>query len=432
MATNMATATGASRRRPDVRGMLVRRRSRGKAPNANRRWLSRGALAAGLATLGFVDICDSFANVVVKVDPARAYALARDNGAIAAAYAEASFSRSLNADAGSAAGKVARSALLSDPTAVGALTVLGMQAQLRGDSDASDRIFRYSNALSRREFRPRIWAIEKAVSRGDVRDALHNYDIALRTSNKASAILFPTLAGALAEPRVRAELLDIISSQPYWRQNFFDYVALSGDDPAGAIAFFKDAEARGLQPTQANRANLVTNLAFKNQHESAWDYYRRLRPGARRDRSRDPEFALQDEVRAEFDWQPGADPRVAAAILRDGTRSLLDLSVAPGVSGEALSQTELLPPGLYSFEGRSSGLDLPERSQPYWILACQDGRELGRIALGKGNRGDGRHSGRFIVPQGCSVQRLSLMIRPVDSITGVSGQILRAQLVPVR
>ena len=131
-----------------------------------------------------------------------------------------------------------------------------------------------------------------------------------------------------------------------------------------------------------------------------------------------------------FDWQAGADTRLSAAILRKGESALLDFSVPPSVGGVLVRQTQLLPPGNYRIEGRSQGIDQPERSQPYWTLTCKDGRELGRVALSNSNQNGGDFSGRFTVPERCEVQTLSLVARSTDDIMGVSGQIEKARLVP--
>lgn len=409
------------------------RRKEGEfARRSGRDWAARGALALGLAVLGYIGTTSSFANVVAKIDPARAYAMAPDNGVIAANYAQDAFSRAPTSDPGSLPARLSRRALLADPTAAEALTVLGFQAQLRGDTEQADRIFSYSIALSRRELRPRIWAIEEAVTRGDIAGALRNYDIALRTSRDAAGALFPTLSAALAEPRIRAAVLPILATDPVWKDAFVAYAANSGIDPEGAIALLREGRRIGLQPAEDQRANLVNALMAQNKPNEAWAYYRSFRPDARRDRSRDPEFVLQTPVRAVFDWRPGADTRLSAAVLTQGDGGLLDFAAPPSAGGELVSQTQLLPVGSYRLEGRSRGIEQPERSRPYWALICQDGRELGRAPLPNSQQNGGRFSGRFTVPQDCTVQTLSLVARSTDDIMGVSGQIETAQLVPAR
>ena len=418
-------------RRASRRGGRGSRREGGeRARRSGRDWAARGVLALGLAVFGYMGTTSSLAGVVAKVDPARARAMAPGNGVILAEYAQDAFSRAPTGDPDSLPASLARRALMADPTAADALTVLGFQAQLRGDAAQTDRIFSYSIALTRRELRPRLWAIEEAVTRGDIAAALRNYDIALRTSNDAAGILFPTLSAALAEPRIRAALLPILATDPVWKDGFIAYAANSGGAPEGTIALFQDGRRIGLDPDEHLRTNLVNALIAQNKPDEAWNYYRTFRPGALRDRSRDPEFALEVTNPALFDWRAGADTRLSAAILREGKGGLLDFSVPPSVGGELVSQTQLLPAGIYRITGRSRGIDQPERSRPYWALTCQDGRELGRVVLSNSDQSGGRFAGRFTVPQGCEMQTLSLVARSTDYIMGVSGQIERAKLVP--
>src|SRR5690606_1446045 len=119
------------------------------------------------------------------------------------------FATSPSNDEDSPAVTLAREALRQDPTSVDALAVLGLQAELKNDAAQARKVFGYSRELSRRELRAQIWAIEESVRRGDIAEALHHYDMALRTSVRAQELLFPILAAALEEPSIRSALLQI-------------------------------------------------------------------------------------------------------------------------------------------------------------------------------------------------------------------------------
>lgn len=143
-----------------------RQRTGELARRSSREWVVRGAVALALLVCGYFGTVSSLANAIVRVDSARAYTLDSDNGVVLARYAEDAFARQPTKEAISRPAILAREALLADPTAAEALTVLGFQAQLRGEEERADALFSYSTALSRRELRPRIWAIEEAVGRG--------------------------------------------------------------------------------------------------------------------------------------------------------------------------------------------------------------------------------------------------------------------------
>ena len=95
-----------------------------------------------------------------------------------------------------------------------------------------------------------------------------------------------------------------------------------------------------------------------------------------------------------------------------------------------LRQLQLLPSGNYRLKGHSSGLDQAGAAAPYWALACSDGREIGRVIIPPSTSANGVFSGLLAVPEGCSVQTLTLVARPSDVITGLSGQIDHVALIP--
>src|SRR5690606_37330422 len=97
-----------------------------------------------------------------------------------------------------------------------------------------------------------------------------------------------------------------------------------------------------------------------------------------------------------------------------------------------VTQTQLLPPGRYQLVGESAEIDQPDRSLPYWVLTCRGGVELGRVNVPNSTATEGRYSGEFVVPLGCPVQSLSLMIRASDKASGVGGKIKHIQLVPTQ
>lgn len=415
---------------PPRRSRRGRHGKDGQQGRGVRHWGRRLPVALGLAVLGYFGVTASFANVAVKSDPERAHALAPNNGVVTAAHASGEFLLQPTPDERSEAARLARLALLQDGTAVEALTVLGFQAQLRGDEARADRIFELGTKLSRRELRPQLWAIEEAVSRGDIRDALRHYDIALRTSSAANNILLPILVSAIAEPKVRASLFPIMATRPVWADAFIAYAASSPSNPQAVVQFFREGQSLPLPVDDNHRAALVNALYAQGAVEDAWAYYQSFRSGAVRSPSRDPRFSLDAATRTPFDWQTATGTSLSAAILSNEGGGLLDFAVPPSTGGLIASQVQLLPPGTYRLTGRSTGIEQPEQSRPYWLLSCADGRELGRIVVPNSAEAQGQFGGRYVVPRDCPVQTLALIARSSNDIAGVSGQITMAQLTP--
>jgi hypothetical protein len=381
--------------------------------------------------LGFVGLSDTLANVIAKVDPARGYLLSPGHGHVTAAFAERSFTLAPSADENQAT-RLARQALRQDATAVAALSVLGLQAQLRSDLSGANELFGYSQRLSRRELSTHIWAIEESVARGDIEGALKQYDSALRIRQTAWDILFPVLAAAITEPKVSAPLIAMMARGTNWGDFFIRYAAANAPDPVATAQFFRDAAGAGVAVNDADRSRLVNALMREGLADEAWRYYAGIRPNADRRRSRDEGFFTGTDVPAVFDWTVLSPSGLSASIQRGQKDGVFYFSAAPGSGGTVLTQWQLLPPGEYRFEGRSSGIEQPERSRPYWALTCQGGQELGRVPLPSSGDKWATFSGRFTVPSGCSVQILSLVVRPSDAIGGVAGQLNQARLLPAR
>lgn len=400
------------------------------AGKSAREWVVRGTFAALALALAVPAIASALGNVLVKVDPERAYALARD-GRTAAALAQRRFAAAPDSNAGSDQARLAMQALQKDPTTVDALNVLAMQAQLRSDDALSDRYFSYSFALSRRELQPQIWTIEKAVEQGDIRRALINYDLALRTSRRAQQTFFPVLASALSEPIIRREVLTLLEDRPVWGPAFLSFAARQGRDALTISRFLEDVSARGLEVTNAQRAQVVNGLVAQNLIDEAWSFYQSFRSGVSVNRSRDPDFDMGVDGPSVFDWSVGRTAGLSAAIVQGESGGFVDFAVPGGTRAVVVSQTQILPPGRYRLEGVSSAINQPERSLPYWSLTCRAGGELGRVNVPNSAENEGRFAGEITVPQGCPVQTLSLTLRASDRASGVSGQIERVQLAPI-
>jgi hypothetical protein len=393
-------------------------------------WGIRGVVALAAAAMGIASVSDTLANVAVKVDPMRAHELSLANGHITAAAAEQKFVVDPIDAPDSEASKLARLALRQDATAVGALSVLGLQAQASGDISRARELFSYSHRLSRRELRTQIWAIEEHVARGDISGALEQYDMALRTSRKARDLLFPVLARAIAEPAVRESVLDTLADESSWAGAFTRYVAANAPEPLAVIALFQEGARVGLPIEPADRARLVNALVARGLIDEAWRFYETFRRDADRRHSRDARFFLAADVPAVFDWTLVNSNGLSAAVQRGDGEGIVHFGAASGFAGIVLRQMQLLPPGTYRLEGRSRDIDQPEHSRPYWRLTCNDGRDLGRVLL-PNSPGEWRNfEGSFTVPASCVSQVLSLVVRASDSIRGVEGQVASVQLIP--
>lgn len=389
-------------------------------------WRVRGVLAVAAAGLGGVSVTHSLGYTLRGSAPTQAHALAPWDGRITALLSEQLSGPEASAADRKRADELARRALRQDPTAVSAVATLGIDAQVRGDTAAARRIFAYSETLSRRDLRTRLWAIEDAVGRGDVPGALHYYDIALRTLRIGPDLLFPVLVNAIADDDIRRALLATLAKRPPWGQLFIGYVADNGPDARATARFMEGLQRNNIPQPDGAAAALIARLLAEGGSEDAWRYYTAITPGADRHRSRDPEF--KTDRATPFDWHSLGDSGISATIQHGDQGGVFDFAVPPDLGGPLLRQVQMLLPGKYRLEGRSTGIEQPDSALPYWQLTCMDGRELGRVTVPASARANGLFAGEFVVPTNCPTQQLTLIARPSDQLSGVTGQIKRAQL----
>lgn len=381
--------------------------------------------------LGYASVARTLAYPLRASDPLRAHVLSPGDGRITALAAQTFAGVDATRADRALASQLARTALRQDPTAVSAVSTLGIDTQLRGDTPGARRLFAYAQTLSRRDIATQLWMVEDAVGRGDVNGALRHYDIALRTSSAASEVLFPVLASAISDPAIRTALTRTLAAQPAWSQAFVIYASAKGPDPRATASLLTALQRARFPVPEVASAAIVNLLIFDNLLDDAWSYYASVRRGVDRRQSRDPGFMAQTGASSPFDWAPVNDSGVTTSIQRGDRGGIFVFAAPASIGGPLLRQLQVLPPGVYRLEGHGTGIEQPPETAPYWLLSCVDGRELGRAALPNSTQADGAFAGRFSVPQGCPVQTLTLVARPADKVSGVSGQIDRVLLHPV-
>jgi len=371
----------------------------------------------------------SIGQAVVSVNPTLAHRLVPYDGRTTAVYAASLTGPEASAAARAQADALASRALRQDPTAVVAASTLGLDAMIEGRKAIARQYFTYAQILSRRDFKTQLWAIENAVGRGDVRGALDQYDIALRTTARGGELFFPILASANATPEVRAGLIHKLVTRPPWGEGFINYLAGSGLDARPAAALFMGLRRAGVVISPVAQADVIEALINGGFTEDAWAYYASLHPGVDRGHSRDPHFAANTDQPTPFDWVAVNTDGISTSI----QGGAVDFTVPASVSGAMLRQVQLLPPGAYRLSGHSLGIVQEAEALPYWTLICgSTGRELDRVDVPNSATGSGRFVGGFKVPANCPVQVLTLIARPSEATGGLSGQFDTVELVPAR
>ncbi len=395
-------------------------------------WAGRIALAALTGIVGVFCVASALASSFGGRAPELAHKLAPWDGRITATLAERSFlvAATTSSDRTNSIA-LARSAVRDDPTVVGAVATLGLEAQLRGNDRQADRLLAYSQRLSRRNLATQVWALERAKARGDASAVVREYDQIFRTSEAARPVYFPALGAGLVDRPVRAALVRTLAGQPDWGGAFLASIVTPPADPLLVARFFQELRAANVPVWTGASAGLIAGLLAKEHYDTAWEYYASIRPSADRTRSRDAAFASDLDIPSAFDWKVLSNPGLSASVQRSGSAGVFEYSAAASVGGPVLTQAQALPKGRYILRGRGSGARQPAGWQPYWSLSCVDGRELGRVPLPSADKSDVQFAGELSVPAQCPLQSLTLTVRPSSAMAGASGQIQFVRLRPV-
>lgn len=401
MATASTIATGAEEGR--------RRRN-----SASRKLAARAAIAAGAIAAVVLFLPASLATWAAVDHQRFAASIAPWNAAAASAAAAA-----IPADPRKPEIRaLVASSLRRDVTQVEAIELRALDLALSGKTAQARGLFQLSNRLSRRSLATRLWLIQDAVDRGDVGDALHNFDIALRTTTDAQPILFPVLTRASADPRLTVAIARTLDRPSDWRLMFVDWALSNAADVAPVakvVAHMRDG--RFIVGNSLDQ-QLINRLVSSDEFDQAKMLNQRF--GHSEAGVADPDFA-DLAAHYPFGWGLVSNGSIGAERALSGSRTMLTYRAAPANSGQVAAQLLTLKEGKYVLATRTAAT--PIGAAPYWSLSCGElpNRELAR--LDQPMKTDGRAEAVFTVPQGCSGQWLTLRVRPAADASQQSGAI---------
>ena len=317
-----------------------------------------------------------------------------------------------------------RRALARDLTQVTAIELRALDLAVSGKQAQARRLFQLSDRLSRRSLPTRLWLIQDAVDRGDVASALHDFDIALRTSTDAQPILFPVLARASADPRLAIPLARTFDRPSEWRLMFFEWVLSNGVDARPIASIVARMRDRPFVVANALDQRLVERLVTAREFAAARSLSRAF--GHNSTGVADPNFG-DANAHFPFGWELVSNGSIGAERAVSGSSSVLSYSAEPAKGGQVASQLLGLAPGAYVLATKAAAN--ATGAAPYWSLACDGGG--GEIArLDQPMTANGRVQVQFSVPPGCVAQWLTLTIRPAPDSNTQSGAIAWIRVSP--
>ena len=305
-----------------------------------------------------------------------------------------------------------------------AIRLLGYVADVRGDRKKARELMLLSHKVSRRDFGTQLWLIEDAVARGDKKQALYHYDIAMRTAPSSHAILFPTLIGALGDPEVRAGLAPYINRAPEWLPGFWSEAINTSENPAHVADVMMKAKQlpdRAYSRSLAN--NLLAQLAAKGQLPAFRQYYLSL-PGSTAItlRSASIDKNTVNLVYPIAGWQLSENPAAGGTFSpadKSGRHSLIAFA-GSGERGELMRKYLFLEPGNYRFSASLEAQEKSRDSEIRWELQCLNasGNVSKWSAMTPMRVGKWSTTQNFGLDGDCPYQMLSVQVAGGDSQMG--------------
>jgi O-antigen ligase len=311
----------------------------------------------------------------------------------------------------------AQAALRNQPLNPRALRQLAIAAELRGQKQRAAEFITASASQSRRDLLTQLWLIEKSADRGDINGIIRHYDMALRTSPAAAAILYPRLAKAIRNVEVRRALRPYIDRRTPWTTDFFsfarefDYRGVSADGVSALVDLMIETRGPHDRDVRQQLQQRLFDLLFDLRK---FDDLTRLYLSNRdADQGRLTNISLTDQDLGQrwgpIGWQMLEEAEAGASFAADpGTKQLrLVVFANPATIRPVARKLLFLKPGVYQLSGNSVVTQASVGSSLVFQLRCLE-QEVGQ-PLARTEVGSGAFVRPMTVPATCKVQVLEIL-----------------------
>lgn len=386
-------------------------------------WVKLVSIAAVTCTLAWLSFIHAVANITWQQNPDMALRFVPDHPLALSRKADELFAAKQDPATLAKVEAMAKQSLRGGALNPVAIRLLGYVADARGDQKKARAFMLLSQKVSRRDFGTQLWLIEDAVARNDKKQALYHYDIAMRTTPDSYSILFPTLAGALDDPEVRADLVPFVKAAPEWLLLFLSHATGTMEDPSYLVDVLLKAGPLPDRPDYRGQSNfLLSTLATKGQFSAFQRYYSSL-PLAR-PKALQAAALNKDTINLRYPaagWQLTENSAIGGAFSEPDKSGAVTLSAfaGSGERGELMRKFLFLKPGTYRFVAQYDVQSSAPDSEIRWDLSCVS--QKGNVAkwftsrpMKAGRSGDVQN---FTLGADCPHQLLQLQL------AGGSGQL---------
>jgi hypothetical protein len=380
-------------------------------------WVRTTVVAiAGLALL-WLSMANTVALVLGSRSPQLALALGVPSANAQAAIAlSIATGRSPSPEQIARARGLAQAALRREPVNVAATVALATLASLQNRKGLAERLFAYSERLSRHDSLTQLWMIESGAARGDVAGTLVHYDRLMTVKPRFRPTLIPILVLASSDPKVARELAATLARRPIWWDEAIKPLIFQSSAPVTTLPPILRQLRLNAENDQERvlLTSAMTRLASVGALKEAYALY--LKSGGTRLVGRDliRNGRFEDANRLPpFDWDLHAeDGRTAIIQPRQNVGgSALFLYVDQDHQGEVARQLLLLGPGRYRLSARSGNIGADQFERPRVKISCAVPNlpSIVDMQLPASNDTGLSTQSDFVVPAGCTAQWLSLM-----------------------
>lgn len=341
-------------------------------------WLKFVAFFSLVGFVAYQSAIHAIANITWQQNPELALSFVPDHPLALSLKADIQFQESQSPASLRKVEAMARQSLKGQPLNAVAVRLLGYVADVRGDRKKARELMLLAQKISRRDFGTQLWLIEDAVARGDKKQALYHYDIAMRTTVSSHPILFPTLVGALDDPEVRTGLAPYIRRSPDWLPGFIGEAINTSENPANvADMLVKAGKLPDRDDYRSLSNSLLAQLAAKSNFTAFRQYYLSL-PGSV---SATLQSAALNKATVNIrypvaGWQLVDNPAIGGAFSapdKSGRHSLSAFA-GSGERGELMRKYLFLKPGTYRFASSYDAAEGAPDAEIRWDLQCMSAK----------------------------------------------------------
>jgi hypothetical protein len=330
------------------------------------------------------------------------------------------------------AGDLARRALRASPLEQPAVRLLGLVADINGDTQAADGLMELAGKRSLHDAVAQVWLFGQRARSGDLDSALAAADALLRTRSDLGGQLMPVLANMAKDDSFRTALIALLGRDPSWRGWLLGEMPRA-TEPSVAYAILVGLESGPTPPRNSEIAPFLDQLISVGNFELAYLAWMHFLPDDQAEKlgflyggdfSRPPSGLAFDWVIASV---PGAHTEVVATGEESRGAALRVTFSNTRVAYRHTSKLLLLRPGTYAFGGVVRADNLVNERGMTWRISCAEGdhEALAETARVAGTTSWQAFTEDFTVPPtGCRAQWLRLELAARVAVEQqVSGEI---------